>query len=423
MVTLEDCYIVIPIFASPTRHSRHGENSLSVLYVKPPNEPSEIRTFNHLDNLEAGTLDDLMNVPMITPNKKDLLSVYPFPQVYDASLMWYYLTGNDLDLSDIRINCLDVMYNKHYSIENINEVIPLLKHKEYCDAVAVRIETFYSLLKDDQLTSYIEYNNNAILALYSIERVGVKVDPQVIELFGSKVEKHISENKMYTDYFLCTSAGRPSNSFGGINFAALEPKKRTFIVAQNDYLMECDYDAYHVRILGDLIGYEFPKTSVHEHLRQYYGNVTYDESKAMSFKYLYGTIPPQVGEMNPFFKGVKDLSDLLWTNFNSDGFIETPIYKRRFLKQNYDDMSANKLLNYYIQATETERNIRTILEIQRYLYKKKTILILYNYDSFLFDVHEKENVISDLMEILQKGGFIVKAKSGNNFGDMNEVNI
>ena len=86
-------------------------------------------------------------------------------------------------------------------------------------------------------------------------------------------------------------------------------------------------------------------------------------------------------------------------------------------------MSANKLLNYYIQATETERNIRTILEIQRYLYKKKTILILYNYDSFLFDVHEKENVISDLMEILQKGGFIVKAKSGNNFGDMNEVNI
>jgi len=41
----------------------------------------------------------------------------------------------------------------------------------------------------------------------------------------------------------------------------------------------------------------------------------------------------------------------------------------------------------------------------------------------LFDVHEKENVISDLMEILQKGGFIVKAKSGNNFGDMNEVNI
>ena len=51
MVTLEDCYIVIPIFASPTRHSRHGENSLSVLYVKPPNEPSEIRTFKAFEGV------------------------------------------------------------------------------------------------------------------------------------------------------------------------------------------------------------------------------------------------------------------------------------------------------------------------------------------------------------------------------------
>ena len=93
------------------------------------------------------------------------------------------------------------------------------------------------------------------------------------------------------------------------------------------------------------------------------------------------------------------------------------------MKQNYTDMSANKLLNYYIQATETERNIRTILEIQRYLYKKRTSLILYNYDSFLFDVDEKENVTLDLVQILQQEGFIMKAKTGKNFGDMNEINI
>ena len=60
-----------------------------------------------------------------------------------------------------------------------------------------------------------------------------------------------------------------------------------------------------------------------------------------------------------------------------------------------------------------------ILEINKYLYEKKTILSLYNYDGFLFDM--EEDCIDDLKKILQKDNFPVTVKVGNNFGEMNEL--
>lgn len=410
--------IVIPIFTDPHLHPLHQDNFLSGLYLREPNGSVEIRTFNHPDGLTQGTFDDLIDRTILTPSKKDLLSVYPFPQIYDMNLLNYYRDNRPMELEDIRINTIDVLGNRHYRISNLNMVIPLYKHQEYCDVIADRIDGLWSQSHDEYWQSYQEYNNNAVLALYSIERNGIKVDPSVVEIFDRRVEKHISDGLLYGDYFLCTSAGRPSNSFGSINFAALEPQKRTFIRPRNDRLVEFDYDAYHVRILGDLTGYDLPNSSVHEYLSQYYGDVTYDQSKAMTFRYLYGTIPPQVRELNPFFRGVQDLADLLWGSFILQAYIETPVYQRKMYSKNLLDMTANKLLNYYIQATETERNIRTIIQLQRYLYMKKTKLVLYNYDSFLFDVRDDENTLSEIKEILEQKKFITKCKTGPNYGEM-----
>ena len=35
-------------------------------------------------------------------------------------------------------------------------------------------------------------------------------------------------------------------------------------------LFEFDYDAYHLRLIADLIGYDFPDSSIHEHLGKLY---------------------------------------------------------------------------------------------------------------------------------------------------------
>ena len=86
-------------------------------------------------------------------------------------------------------------------------------------------------------------------------------------------------------------------------------------------------------------------------------------------------------------------------------------------------MNKNKLFNYLIQAHETETNIQTILELQKYLLNKKTNLILYGYDSFLFDVsnHDGINVVRKIKEILERNGHLTKSKMGINYSDMKDI--
>ena len=100
------------------------------------------------------------------------------------------------------------------------------QHLEYCNKVALQIEQLWENKDKIDFDDYLLYDREAILAYYSIERKGIKVSDDVCDVFDNRVAKHISNNKLYSDYFLNTTTGRPSNSFGSINFAALESDKR-----------------------------------------------------------------------------------------------------------------------------------------------------------------------------------------------------
>ena len=237
-----------------------------------------------------------------------------------------------------------------------------------------------------------------------------------------RVKKHISDGRLYTKYNLWTSTGRPANSFGNINFAAMKPEQRKAIIPEYDMLVEYDYDAYHLRLIGDLIGYKFENTSVHQHLADKYG-CSYEESKQRSFKQLYGGIDKKTREDITFFGLTYDKINTFWEYFKSHKFIETDIYNRKLLSKNYTDMNKNKLFNYLIQAYETESNIKTIIELKHYLLDKKTKLVLYGYDSFLFDFSKDDGVstLTELKNILERNGHMVKSQAGSNYGEMNDI--
>ena len=133
-------------------------------------------------------------------------------------------------------------------------------------------------------------------------------------------------------------------------------------------------NAYHLRLIGELVDYDFGKESVHQHLADFYGS-TYEESKQISFKLLYGGITKDIREKVPFFDKVQNFIDNKWVEFNKVNHIFTDIYNRRITVSNNDDMNRNKLFNYLIQAFETERNIKRILKIQEYIEDKKTKLV------------------------------------------------
>jgi hypothetical protein len=78
------------------------------------------------------------------------------------------------------------------------------------------------------------------------------------------------------------------------------------------------------------------------------------------------------------------------------------------------------VFNYLLQAVETELNVDKIGKILGYIKGSGISLSLYTYDSFLFDVPTDVNTdtIVKLKEIVEGGGFPIKASWGENYGNL-----
>ena len=252
-----------------------------------------------------------------------------------------------------------------------------------------------------------------------IELNGIGVNTNIISTFGHQVAKYIHDKKLYQNYNFFTTTSRPSNSIHNLNFAALTPEHRKCFSPLNDVFIEFDFDAYHPRLIGDLIDYEFPNTSVHEYLSNKY-KVDISEGKTKTFQYLYGGIPNAVANKIEFLNMTKNLINEMWDEFKQNKSINSHIYNRPMKEENLENLSAQKLFNYYIQSYETERNVKLLMELHSYLLTRNTKIVHYNYDSFLFDYHKDDGVqtLYDINKILEQSGFITNTKVGNNYGEM-----
>ena len=125
----------------------------------------------------------------------------------------------------------------------------------------------------------------------------------------------------------------------------------------------------------------------------------------------------------PFFNKVHNYINKKWSEINTHNLVYTDIYRRKLLFKNYEDMNRNKVFNYLIQAYETESNIKKILLIQDYLLGKKTKLVLYGYDSFLFDFSNQDGVetLREIKSILEENKHYTKSKMGLNYGEMQDI--
>ena len=409
-------YCIIPIFKEPFLHPLHENNGLSALWVKPKDDKSFFIIQKHPDSDKV--LEDfkwLNEHSILTPDKKILNHFYNFDKVTDINYLYWDDTGKPFE-KHITNNAIDFLSNKYYNVKKLNEIIPLSKHNEYCNDI---VKSMDNLIVD----SNDEYMNDVVKAFTTIEQNGIKVSDDICDIFDMRVKKHISNGKLYSQYNLWTTTGRPSNSFGSVNFAALPPEKRKGFVAENDYLVEFDFDAYHLRLIADLVGYHtFGEESVHEHLSKWY-ECSYEESKQRTFKLLYGGIDKETREKVPFFDLTHNYINKKWNEINTHNLVYTDIYRRKIIFNNYQDLNRNKLFNYLIQSLETEANIKKILSVQNYLLEKKTRLVLYGYDSFLFDFSNQDGVetLKDIKSILEEGKHFTKSKMGLNYGEMKDI--
>ena len=398
--------ILVPIPQGSIKHSVRDE--LSLLYVKLFNGNEFILPFNHSEtlNIEIPNLES--NTKKYTYDRKKLNHFIKLNDVIDINLLHYLATSTPLYIDDIDTNAHNFFNMRYYKKNNINNIIPVLKHLEKCREIA-------NILKDtiEKYKPYVNlsYNNEVLDNLNYIESNGLQT----------------VEGMVYSEYNIYTSTGRPSNRFGGTNFAALnktDGSRKPYVSRfKNGVLVEMDFDGYHLRLIADKVGYKFPEGSVHEHMAKFYG-CDYEESKQKSFQYLYGHIPIEVVQINPFFSKVYDFIKDLWNEYKSKEFIVSDIYNRQIYKKNLSDMNANKLFNYTIQLMETENNMKVLSKLIPEIKDDRSKLILYSYDSFLLDFNMEDSLtyLSKVKKLLEQNDrFPVKVSWGLNYHEMKDI--
>ena len=326
--------------------------------------------------------------------------------LYDIDTAWFLKTAQTIDYRQPFDGLLHSWKRNGYQT-NLIQSIPILKLGE---VIQTLIPNYIDL--DDTDYNFNWYNTTYIPLLSEIEQMGVRVDRKKFTDRYSASSKHLTpSDTVYTEYNPFTLTGRPSNRYGGINFSAInktDGSREVFI--PNGIFLQMDYDAYHLRLIGKLIGYTLPQTSVHRWLGEQYG-VSYEESKSISFQLLYGGIPDEFLEIE-FYRLVKGYIDTLWEETNRMGYLKT--LKRRIPLSWIEQPNPQKVFNYLIQAVETEVNVEKLQRIIETIRDTDIRLTLYVYDSFLFDVplEVDRGKIGELKEIVEGGGFPIKASWG-----------
>jgi hypothetical protein len=245
--------IIISILSDSNKHP--ANNSISILYFYLIDSKSEFcLLINHYERIfKVDDLVSLLNNDKIkyVLNKKEFLHVLALDNMCDISLLCYL---NNIEQSDeTNATQLHKQYQViGFDIDNIFNYISSVKLLEICNSQKDKILSTLNRIKTTDSKEYDFYNKKAINALYNIELNGIATD---------------SNQMLYTQYNFYTLTGRPSNKFGGINFAALpkDSNVRQSIVSRynNGYLIEIDYVAYHLSLLATLVGYNYGRENMH----------------------------------------------------------------------------------------------------------------------------------------------------------------
>ena len=425
------------IYVRLSDDEKHAMNNrISFIYIFSENNEWVINV-NNGDGLgiKVEALAQLLDTKhrQLVFNLKSVYHLLPFTNAIDIDLIKFVQYGyHDIELGD---NQLNQFYKSKFKGESyLNDSIPMMKQLELIKQYVLKSAESTSINSD-------KFVKDATEALNYIEHSGLKVDEEYRLTFNPV---HLTDDNMvYTEYNLMTSTLRPSNRHGGVNYAALKKDtgvRKAFISRFKDgELISCDFEAYHPRLLMDII-YQTKLNSKMDMkemkwITNFYGSgldfYTWigkqmgiddrSEIKTLIFQNLYGGIRAELLHI-PYFKEIQNLTDLLYETVTKNKCMFTHLYHIQFNEDRFEPITPAKVLNYYIQSYETERNIKKILDIKDILKGKLTKLILYTYDAFVFDVHptEKQYLYSDIIPLLRggHGRYEVKTTTGKNYDEL-----
>jgi hypothetical protein len=400
--------MVIPIWADLDLHPMNTH--LSFLYVHFK-DGDYIIPFDHNDceNIQID-LSQSTQTKWVWNKKGILQTNLGLQSVRDIQAESFFIYNTLIDLNT-EIEPITNFYTRLGLRDNLGKSLPIMKWIEVLNGI-IKKYSFLPLLEKSGKMEWIDETMIPILS--EMERKGLHVDTEKFFDRWPHNSKHLHNDIIWTEYNPYTLTSRPSNRHGGINFGALNKKdgsREVFIPRDGTMFLQFDYDAYHVRIIGKLIGYDLPKTSVHQWLADQYG-CPYDESKGRTFRILYGGVSDEDKEI-PFFKEVDEFIQRVYTESQQRGYILTP--KGRKIPLSWiEGENPQKVFNYLLQATETEFNMEVLKKLK---ISGMELPILYTYDSFLFEYHLSWDMerAKEIKSVLESFGFPIKASWGMDY--------
>lgn len=406
--------MVIPIWADLEQHPMNTH--LSFLYVRFESG-NYIIPFDHNDCEKVEI--DLSQSEQIkwVWNKKGILQTdLGLQSVRDIQTETFFQHNELIDITTFT-DSITNFYTRLGLRDGLGKSIPIMKWVEVLNNMSNSILPLLPKngnIEKNSLLPLSWIDTIMIPILSDVEKRGLRVDTEKFFDRWPSNGKQLKDDIIWTEYNPYTLTSRPSNRHGGINFGALNKKdgsREVFIPRENTMFLQFDYDAYHVRIIGKLIGYELPTTSVHQWLADQYG-CPYDESKGRTFRILYGGVSEEDKEI-PFFKGVDEFIQRVYTESQQRGYLLTPKGRRIPLTW-IEGENPQKVFNYLLQATETEFNMEVLVKLKKEGYD---LPILYTYDSFLFeyDLSWDTERAKGIKSVLESFGFPIKASWGMDY--------
>tara|TARA_B100001939_G_scaffold24409_1_gene19808 strand:+ start:38050 stop:39306 length:1257 start_codon:yes stop_codon:yes gene_type:complete len=397
--------IVIPIWEDLERHPMTCD--VSFLYVRFKNLDF-VLPFNHNDcePIEID-LSESKQTKWIW-NKKALLQTDLKIQNQKDIQTSLFFNENKLYPFGEKLEALTNFYHRLGMRDGLGKSIPIMKFMEVLGDISNDF---------GNLRPTIDWIDDTMIPILSdVERLGIRVDREKFFDKWKDNKKSLWFSRAFTEYNPYTITSRPSNRHLGINYSALNKKdgsRKIFVPKEGKSFVQFDYDAYHVRLIGKMIGYKLPDTSVHQWLADQYG-CSYDESKGRTFRILYGGVSDEDRKI-PFFDKVDSYIRKMHEESINRGYLTTP--KGRKIPLGWiEQPTAQKYFNYLLQATETEFNIEAMKKLKD---KGLPLPILYTYDSFLFEFSpEEKDVVKEVKSVLESFGFPTKVEFGNDYSEL-----
>ena len=388
-----------------------AQNHVSLVYIKPiESTKGFMLCITHSEALNG--LKTQVNVllnkfeKLYCRDKKEMLHYFPLKTLYDINLPPTTYIRPTTPTHDL-------YYRKYKDNKELNLIIPIVKHYELCQQIFWDLEDNIKTNKNELYGKF--YNSRVSMVFNAIERSGLRVHVPTFEQFFHPIDGEYT----YTQFNLKTTTTRPSNKFKNVNYAALNKENgcRKSFIPRNNRFVEIDISAYHPTLAARLINYDFAGVDIHSHFASLYG-VDYKKSKELTFKQLYGGVFENYRSLE-FFKKIEEYVGNLWRDFKENGEVECKISGFRFRDDELENMNPQKLFNYTLQNLETSTNVLVLWDILCILKGCKTKLVLYTYDSFLFDFDESEStILEDIRKVFKNFKLNIKEIEGYdyNFG-------